>query len=70
LISFAQPDKEIIEVTEMWLLEGLEMAVNAVQDLKPLLDGKRKPKSCGKCDYCKAHKQLKEIISLDDLIGG
>ena len=65
-----QPDKEIIEVTEMWLLEGLEMATNAIQDLKSLLDGKRKPKSCGKCDYCRAHKQLKEIISLDDLIGG
>ncbi|EMG26276.1 hypothetical protein SPJ1_0238 [Streptococcus parauberis KRS-02083] len=65
-----QPDKEIIEVTETWLSEGLEMAKNAIKELKPLLDGKRKLESCGNCDYCRAHKQLKEIISLDDLIGG
>lgn len=65
-----QPDKEIIEVTETWLSEGLKMAKNAIEELKPLIGGERKPKQCGSCDYCKSKKQLKEIISLDDLIGG
>lgn len=63
-----QPDKEIIEVTEEWLYEGLNLAKNAIEDLKPLLNKEREPQKCGNCDYCRSKKQLKRIVLIDEFI--
>lgn len=63
-----QPDKEIIEITEEWLYEGLETAKNAIQELKPMLNNDREPQKCGNCDYCRSKKQLKRIVLIDEFI--
>lgn len=64
------PDKEIIELGQAWLDEGLQLFENNVEHVHEVITGKSEAKACGRCDYCRSQKKLSEIVNLDDLIAG
>lgn len=66
----AVPDKEILKIDEEWLEEGLERIKSEIVEVWNVIQGKRKPKKCGHCDYCRSLKKLDAVVSLNDLIGG
>ena len=66
----AVPDKEILKIDEEWLEEGLERIKSEIVEVWNVIQGKRKPKKCGHCDYCRSQKKLDAVVSLNDLIGG
>ena len=66
----AVPDKEILKIDEDWLEEGLEKIKSEIVEVWNVIQGKRKPKKCGRCDYCRSLKKLDAAVSLNDLIGG
>ena len=63
-----QPDKEIIELTEEWLTEGLNYITEHAPRVYQVSLGNEEPKKCGHCDYCKSQKKLHEVLTLDDLL--
>ncbi|MBS7213498.1 MAG: PD-(D/E)XK nuclease-like domain-containing protein [Streptococcus salivarius] len=63
-----QPDKEIIELTEEWLTEGLNYITENTPRVYQVSLGNEEPKKCGHCDYCKSQKKLHEVLTLDDLL--
>ena len=65
----AVPDKEILKIDEEWLEEGLERIKSEIVEVWNVIQGKRKPKKCGHCDYCRSLKKLDAVVSLNDLIG-
>ncbi|CYU81896.1 PD-(D/E)XK nuclease-like domain-containing protein [Streptococcus suis] len=63
------PDKEILKIDEVWLEEGLEQLKSNVVEVWNVIQGRQKPKKCGRCDYCRSQKKLGSVVSLNDLIG-
>lgn len=63
-----QPDKELIELTEEWLEEGLDYIKEHAKHVYYVSLGEIEPQKCGHCDYCKSQKQLHEILTIDDLL--
>ena len=63
------PDKDILKIDEDWLVEGLGNLKADIVEVWDVIQGKQKPKSCGRCDYCRSQKKLNAVISLNDLIG-
>lgn len=63
------PDKEILKIDEVWLEEGLEQIKNNIVEVWDVIQGRQKPKKCGRCDYCRSQKKLGSVVSLNDLIG-
>lgn len=63
------PDKDILKIDEEWLQEGLEKLKSDIVEVWDVIQGKQKPKECGRCDYCRSKKKLDAVISLNDLIG-
>lgn len=63
-----QPDKEIIELTEEWLTEGLNYITEHAPRVYQVSLGNEEPKKCGHCDYCKSQKKLHEVLTLDDFL--
>lgn len=63
-----QPDKEIIELTEEWLEEGLKYITEHAPRVYQVSLGNKEPKKCGHCDYCKSQKKLHEVLTLDDFL--
>jgi len=61
------PDKAILSVD----LDSINKALKEVEEYVPrILDlkaGKEIPVSCGKCDYCKSHKQLDRIVNYKEI---
>ncbi|CRT10070.1 phage protein [Streptococcus equi subsp. equi] len=64
------PDKEIIELGQTWLDEGLHLFENNIEHVHDLITGKNQAKKCGHCNYCRSLKKLDKIVNLDDLIAG
>lgn len=62
------PDKDILKIDEDWLVEGLGNLKADIVEVWNVIQGKQKPKSCGRCDYCRSQKKLNAVISLNDLI--
>ena len=62
------PDKEIIKIDEEWLEEGLQNIKDNIVEVWNVIQGKREPKKCGHCDYCRSQKKLGALVSLNDLI--
>lgn len=63
------PDVAAIQVDnhkKEFELDLIEQRIKRVEEVKT---GQVKPKMCGKCDYCKANKQLEGFIYSDELIG-
>ncbi|MBO0365222.1 PD-(D/E)XK nuclease-like domain-containing protein [Streptococcus vaginalis] len=63
------PDKDILKIDEDWLVEGLGNLKADIVEVWNVIQGKQKPKKCGRCDYCRSQKKLNAVISLNDLIG-
>lgn len=63
------PDKDILKIDEDWLAEGLDNLKSDIVEVWNVIQGKQKPKKCGRCDYCRSQKKLNAVISLNDLIG-
>lgn len=64
------PDKEIVDIGQDVLDEGLQYFETNVERVAKVISGDVEPKKCGKCDYCKSIKKLDRIVNLNDLIGG
>lgn len=62
------PDKDILKIDEDWLVEGLGNLKADIVEVWNVIQGKQKPKKCGRCDYCRSQKKLNAVISLNDLI--
>ncbi|WEB74426.1 PD-(D/E)XK nuclease-like domain-containing protein [Streptococcus anginosus] len=62
------PDKDILKIDEDWLVEGLGNLKADIVEVWDVIQGKQKPKKCGRCDYCRSQKKLNAVISLNDLI--
>lgn len=62
------PDKDILKIDEEWLEEGLGNLKADIIEVWDVIQGKQKPKKCGRCDYCRSEKKLNVVISLNDLI--
>lgn len=57
------PDKELIHLNNRQALDlELEKVKEKIWHFNEIKEGRRKPTRCGRCAYCRATKQLKEII--------
>jgi hypothetical protein len=61
------PDKAIINMGKDFIKPTLETIEIRFDRVKDVWRGKEKPIRCEHCDYCKATKQLKEIIFWEEL---
>jgi hypothetical protein len=64
-----EPDLEVIQIDNQTLAEALEVVKMNVQQIQMLKNGEIEPIRCGRCDWCKKNKVLKNPISHLD-IGG
>lgn len=62
------PDREILKINDEWLDEGLDKIKSEIVEVWDVIQGKQKPKKCGHCDYCRSHKKLGTVVTLNDLI--
>lgn len=63
------PDKEVLVIPEHFLEDGLSRLLEAATEIWDVIQGKKEPKKCERCDYCRSVKKLTKIVSLDELIG-
>ncbi|MHB9781460.1 PD-(D/E)XK nuclease-like domain-containing protein [Streptococcus sp. 10F2] len=63
------PDKEVLVIPEQFLDTGLSDLLEAAIEIWDVIQGKKEPKKCERCDYCRSVKKLTKIVSLDELIG-
>ncbi|TWW13626.1 hypothetical protein LABALGNA3A7_05490 [Dellaglioa algida] len=62
------PDVAAIAIKPDDLAEQLRMVELELPNVLRVLHGEVNPVMCGKCDYCKEHKVVKNFIYKDDLI--
>lgn len=62
-----EPDLAILAIPQEVLDIKLEVIKSVLPRIKDLKEGKVEPHSCGKCNYCKFHKKLTQIIDYRDL---
>lgn len=63
------PDKEVLSIPDNFLEEGLENLLEAAAEIWDVIQGKKEPRKCERCDYCRSKKKLTKIVSLNELIG-
>lgn len=63
------PDKEVLVIPERFLEDGLSRLLEAATEIWNVIQDKKEPKKCERCDYCRSAKKLTKIVSLDELIG-
>ena len=63
------PDKAVINMDEGIMQVELEEVEKNLDRILQVKHGGEKPKSCGKCKYCRATKKLDSIIHFAELIG-
>ena len=61
------PDKAVIKMGTDFIEDALLNVSMKIERVKKVWKGKLEPTNCGKCDYCKATKELKEIIHYKEL---
>lgn len=64
------PDKEIIWFDTELITEKLAEVGNNIPRIASVKAGEVEPTSCGKCNYCKAHKRLDSMTHYLDLLEG
>lgn len=64
-----EPNLEIINVTDSYLNEALDMVLRNLPDILAAKNGEREPNRCECCDYCRHTKVLTRPIAIADLIG-
>lgn len=62
-----EPDLAILAIPQEVLDIKLEVIKSVLPRIKELKEGKAEPHSCGKCDFCKFHKKLSQIIDYRDI---
>lgn len=62
-----EPDIEIINVTDYYLNEALDLVKRNIPRILEAKTGQREATRCGCCDYCRHTKVLKHPIGLADL---
>ena len=62
------PDKDILKIDDEWLEEGLEKIKSEIVEVWDVIQGRKEPKKCGHCDYCRSQKKLNAVVGLNDLI--
>ena len=61
-------DKQIIKFSEERIQEDLEFIKSKIPRIIELMAGTGEPpKSCGKCEYCKKNKILKEVMDFEEI---
>ena len=63
------PDHEVIWIDDESLAERLEQAMPYIIQVGYLKSGEIEPMSCGVCEYCRAHKRIKDAVNWRE-IGG
>jgi len=61
------PDKGIFSIPEYLLDKGLQEIDELQPHIQAVKDGTEKPVACGHCDYCRAAKQLDDIVPIDKI---
>ncbi|HDK7165894.1 TPA: PD-(D/E)XK nuclease-like domain-containing protein [Clostridium botulinum] len=61
------PDKAVIKMGTDFIEDTLLNVSMKIERVKKVWKGEIEPINCGKCDYCKTNKQLKEIIHYKEL---
>lgn len=61
-------DIEAIEIREELLIVALNGIQEKIAQVVAVKNGEAKPRMCGKCDYCRGHKQLTGFVSSEELI--
>ncbi|MFX0547941.1 PD-(D/E)XK nuclease-like domain-containing protein [Hathewaya histolytica] len=60
------PDHEVIYMGKGFIQEYLEYIESRLPNIMEVREGLREPIKCGKCEYCRSKKRLKQPISLSD----
>ncbi|GGD05750.1 PD-(D/E)XK nuclease-like domain-containing protein [Enterococcus wangshanyuanii] len=61
-------DLEAIEIREELLVVSLNNIKGNLERVSGVKNGEIKPRMCGKCDYCRGHKELSGFVSSEELI--
>lgn len=64
------PDKAVITVDPLSLSTELERVEMNMDRIKSVKYRGEKPKRCGRCEYCRSHKMITNVIDYKELIGG
>ena len=62
------PDKAVITIPDDYMEDAMWRIKDQLPHFESVINGDENPVPCGKCDYCRGHKQLDDIISVDDLL--
>lgn len=62
------PNVEAIQVSEFKKEFELNLMREQIDHIAQVKNGEIKPEMCGKCEYCRGHKQLNGFILSDELI--
>lgn len=65
-----EPDIRIIQVTQNYLDEAINMVESNIERILKVKSGKHEPDRCELCDCCRYHRVLKAPISILDLTSG
>lgn len=55
------PDKAVIAFDDNDLREALNDVRMRQEHINAVINGETEPKACGECEYCRMHKQLKQL---------
>lgn len=61
-------DIEAIDIRPELLIVALNNVKEKIKRVSAVKNGEEKPRMCGKCDYCRGHKQLHGFLSSEELI--
>lgn len=61
-------DIEAIDIREELLIVALNGVKEKIKRVSAVKNGEVKPRMCGKCDYCRGHKQLSGFVTSEELI--
>lgn len=62
------PDKAVITIPHEYMEDALQRIGEQLPHFEDVIAGVQAPVPCGNCAYCREHKQLENIISVDDLL--
>ncbi|WP_324287553.1 PD-(D/E)XK nuclease-like domain-containing protein [Levilactobacillus brevis] len=62
------PNKAVITIPHEYMEDALQRIDEQLPHFEDVIAGVQAPVPCGSCAYCREHKQLENIISVDDLL--
>lgn len=61
-------DKQLIRIDNEILEVGRKDFEEHVKRVKQVVSGRVQPRSCGKCDYCRANSKLSKSVTVSDIL--